>query len=84
MPFLFQNTVSSEETDNFKQEVRSHLGSEAHHTLERQKKPLFVLMTLPGFNSDNIPPANFPVKFQSRTCSERKHVLLNVRNTRFL
>lgn len=40
MPFILQNTVSSEETDNFKQEVSSHFESEAHHALEKWKNPL--------------------------------------------
>lgn len=31
VPFLLPKTVSSEETDNLKQEVSSHFESEAHH-----------------------------------------------------
>lgn len=71
---LLQNAVLSEETDDFKQKVSSHLESEADRALERWKKPLFLRMTLPRFKSDKILLANFPVNCQSKTCSEEKHV----------
>lgn len=74
MSLLLQNTVLSEETDDFKQKVSSHLESEADHALGRLKKPLFLLITLPVFKSDKIFLANFPVNCQSKTCSEEKHV----------
>lgn len=78
MPFLLQNAVSSEETNDFKQEVSSHFQSEAHHTLKKRKKPL------PGFSSDEISLADFPVNWQSLKLAQKENMyLLNIRNTRF-
>ena len=61
VPFLLQNTVSSEETADNKQEVRSHLESKVHHVWEGRRKQLLLLVALPGFNSGKIPLKNSPV-----------------------
>lgn len=74
---LLQNTVLSQENDDFQQKVSPHRESEAIHATERWKKPLFLLMTRPEFDSDNILLANVTVNCQFKTCS-KKNVFTNL------